>query len=351
MPPAGWNGCCCGEHRMTDATKAAAAQRRRLTRVTAAFGLGEVADVERVARGAMGAVWRVDLADGRRVAIKELFWERMSEPAAGDEVAFRDACAVAGVPSPAALRTPEGALLLPAQRDAAWRAYEWVDGAVPDRLDAATIGWLAEAMARMHRVDFVPQVEIDGRKTRWYYRVDADWSAVFDAVAAAGMAWADGLRSRKPDLVGLAELVNAAPVGEMRWCHRDLKNDNTIERSGSWFLVDWDNAGPMPPARELGLLLMDHIADDRALRLVTSGYRDAGGPAQIRQPDDFATGLAVWLNFLAVQIQVCLDEPPGTEHSEFAEDRVRGLIRDLPTARVIEAAAEVCAAATRVRQR
>lgn len=322
----------------------AAARVDRLSRVTVAFGLGDVIAAERVTRGAMGAVWRVQLDDDRRVAIKELFWERMSAAAAEDEVAFREVCAAAGVSSPRPLRTPAGGLLVPDMHDAGWRAYEWVDGDVPGRLDAPTTSWLAAAMATMHRVEFVPRVAVDGRETPWYYRVDADWGAVTGQLAAAGLPWADGLRSRMTDLVGLSALVNAARFGEMRWCHRDLKNNNTILHGGVWSLVDWDNAGPMPPARELGLLLIDHLADADAdvLRSIVDSYRQADGPARINRPGDLATGLAVWLNFLAIQLQVCLDEPAGSEHREFAEDRVRGLIADLPTLAAVERATDAC---------
>ncbi|MGI8416674.1 MAG: phosphotransferase enzyme family protein [Nakamurella sp.] len=333
----------------TGSTASAAASADRLAGVAAAFGLGEVTAVERVARGAMGAVWQVQLDDHRRVAIKELFWESMSAAAAEDEVAFRELCAAAGVSSPRPLRTPAGALLVPGSLDAAWRAYEWIDGQVPDRSDALTAGWLASAMATMHQVDFVPQIAVDGRQILWYYRVDADWSGIIRQAVAAGLSAADTLRARIGDLVALSALVNAASFGEMRWCHRDLKNDNAILHAGEWSLIDWDNAGPMPPVRELGLLLLDHLADADAdadvLRSIVDSYRQADGPARITGPDDLATGLAVWLNFLAIQLRVCLDEPPESEHREFAEKQVRGLIADLPTVSAIERAADTCRSA------
>jgi Ser/Thr protein kinase RdoA (MazF antagonist) len=298
------------------------------------FGLGTATSLDEVARGAMGAVWRLRTDKGT-FAAKELFWSEPDEAAIECEVTFRSACAEAGVPSPMPLATTCGAYVVN-HGDDRWRVHEWAYGDVPDQWDVATTSWLAAQMAAIHAIEW------SGEATDpepWYHQIDADWAGLVDAAEEAGVGWAAGLRRSVPELRELTELVNSTPVGDMVWCHRDLKNTNVLRSAGSSWLVDWDNVGPLAPERELGALLMAQLAQPANLRRIVAAYRKAGGTAEIDGPAGFATGLAVSLNYLQGQASAAMDTGLVDHHRHFAASQVPGLLDSLPDLALLEQAA------------
>lgn len=312
------------------------------TRLAISFDLGRSASITQVARGAVGAILRLDVWDSgqpQSFAVKRPFWERPDETAVALEVAFRNACSASGVPSPSPLRTNQGTYVFhDHESDASFRLYEWVSGGTAADDDPMASLRLAEWMGTIHHLGWqqAPEVVEDP----WYLMVDADWPELAERVDRAGITWASKLLALVPQLLDLSALVNAAPTGESIWCHRDLKNGNVMAdgSSGSAILVDWDNSGPLAPEREFGMLIIGWLNDLDAVRALTTAYRRAGGTAQFDGIEGFSTAVGTWLNFLAVQTEVLLD-PAAKDHHTFAEQQVSELIGQLPTIKDLEAAA------------
>ena len=302
------------------------------------FGLGPAGNLQQVARGAMGAVWKLSV-EGASYALKQPYWQEPREQDVLREVDFRASCSRRGVPSPEPIASAAGKYVV-SDGTRSWRVYDWIDGTVPDRNDVGVTTWLAAQMGAIHSLGWAPGNENaeSGEPDAFYHRVDVDWVELAAAAEKAGADWAPALGALVPQLEELSELVNGTPVGAMVWCHRDLKNTNVLVGLESSWLVDWDNAGPMTPWRELGHLLMNHLSSGTNLRRITSAYRGAGGTASIEGPEGFATGLAVWLNFLNGQATSVLDPELEDEHRAYALEKVAPLLRSMPDLRTLEQA-------------
>jgi len=111
-------------------------------------------------------------------------------------------------------------------------------------------------------------------------------------VDAARAPFAAGLARLVPELVRLEELLPSPVRGDERRCHLDLGDSNLArDDRGRLVILDWENSGPASPVSELAMVAAEY-GPDRAGRLYRS-YRDAGGPAVLRAPTDFATAVAV----------------------------------------------------------
>ena len=211
--------------------------------LTGLFGLGRAVDMQQVARGAMGAVWKLSV-EGASYALKQPYWQEPYEQDVLREVGFRASCTRRGVPSPEPIASTTGKYLV-SDGTRSWRVYDWIDGLVPDRKDVAVTTWLAAQMGAIHSLDWAPGDGNSGSSgaEAFYHRVDVDWVELAAAAEKAGADWAPALSALVPQLEELSELVNSAPVGAMVWCHRDLKNTNVLVGLESNCLVDWDNAG------------------------------------------------------------------------------------------------------------
>jgi phosphotransferase family enzyme len=290
--------------------------------------------VRPIARGAMGAIWRLS-SDAGDFAVKQPFWGFLPESAVASEVAFRAACADVRVPSPAPIAAMNGEYVVH-HEGSSFRLYEWVDGEVPDRGDAVVTAWLAAQMGAIHALEWSGPA--GDEPDAFYHRVDVDWPALAAAADRAAVGWASDLGEMVPRLQHLSELVNGVPIGTMVWSHRDLKNTNVLRGATDSWLVDWDNAGPMAPWRELGALLMNHLASEASLRRITGAYRSAGGTAVIDGPTGFATGLAISLNFLHGQASSVLDATTEDHHRQFAAAQVAALLTSIPDLALLEQA-------------
>lgn len=291
-----------------------------------------------VARGAMGAMWRLE-AGGRAYAAKQLFFDPPDPDRVAAEIALVDRARAEGVDSQVALAAPDGRYVVRAA-GAFWRIYEWIDGEPPAAEDAdGTDEWLVRAAARIHRAAVpVDPVAPYGPEDDWYHRVEVDWDAV--VAMSAGRRWADRLTDAVPRIEQLTGFVNAVPVGPGIACHRDLGAGNVLrDRTGRAWLLDWDNHGPLEPWRELGALLLSAWPDPGLLTRLVTAYREENTIEIPEGPELFATGVAIWLNFLAGQIVEATADQVSAEQEAWSTAMIDRLLVRWPTLDDLAAAA------------
>jgi aminoglycoside phosphotransferase (APT) family kinase protein len=272
-----------------------------------------------VARGAMGEVWRLQTCRGAW-AVKWQFPWGPAEPCPAD-VQVQLAAAAAGIPLPAPVLTPAGEAVAPIGSHHV-RVYEWADLARPvappaDDRTAAEAGGL---LGVLHSLA-LPSTEPDDP---WYARVPppADWAALADRAAAADLAWAGQLAGAQERIARLSARADVPRrPGRRIVCHRDFNPDNVVPASSRDHLVvlDWENAGPLDPACELGYALFawsagqGHVSTSAVTALLDS-YSAALGTDAAVGPGMFATAVAVTLNFLHVMAERAIADPAQRDY-------------------------------------
>ncbi|GEM_PF-5833059 len=306
------------------------------------FGRGEPVSLTRVARGALGAVYRLEsVLDGKPAvtAVKELYWEIPTEAQADREVAFTRACRQAGVATSTALPTQDGRWLAVDDEARTWRAYRWHDGRTPDWDDIPAAVWMAQQVAVIHRLDWHPGGGDPRVAAHWYERVDVDWDGLLGPHRRE--PWCEPITARLAELVASTEFVNQVPSGPAIWCHRDLNPKNVIIDGPTRHLVDWDNAGPLDPVRDLAEVFMHVLHRVDHLPAVYAAYLDAGGPVRITGPESLVTGPVIYLNFLRSQVDVLSQPDTDPIHRDFALEAVANSLAGPWTVADVEAAALV----------
>lgn len=251
------------------------------------FDLGPDARLEvEAAWGEQGQIRRLVTARGA-FAFKESFGEFDVEEAE-QTAAFQARCHDDGAPCPRPMADVEGRYVATVAGQAV-RVQTWVDDlADPDpMLDPAAVG---TAVARLHHV------VLPGEETphRWHTEPlgAAEWKGLVKAARSAGAPYAERLAALVPDLLAAEELLT--PMAGRQWCHLDLWADNLRStRDGSVCVIDFDNAGPGDPSRELALVLMEFARTDRTrLHALMAAYEDAGGPGRVTKAEDFGVTIA-----------------------------------------------------------
>ena len=264
----------------------------QLPAILAAFGLGRAGRLsdEPVARGRLGAIWRLDTPDGSWAV-------KVVEEVAGDELtgilegaAFQEAAAAAGVPTPAIRRTTDGEIMAALDGDVRVRVQSWVDLAEPALdLDAVALGSL---VARLHLVPFDGTVPLD------------DWYATpvgRACLARAGSAGSMTLALRSP-----ASWTRSCPSSSPStpgWPGHRGRCGPAIATSGRTTCggrraarcASSTSTTPALPIRRRSSPASSSSTpgdDPPRARAIREAYAEAGGPGRVETPTDFSMAIA-----------------------------------------------------------
>jgi hypothetical protein len=255
-----------------------------------AFDLGAGAHLSDgpVASGRLGSIWRLDSDRGAWAVKVEDDLEEADLPELLNGAAFQDAALASGVTAPEVRRTRAGELFADLG-GLSVRVQGWVDmdAADPD-VDPAAVGRL---VASLHRVEFEGAIGFHA----WYSEPVGEprWVEISRALHAGRASFADDLDALIPELIAMEALLGKAPRS-LRTCHRDLWADNVRRTPGGGLCVfDFDNAGLADPSGELAAVLVEYAgADPARARTLRGAYEEAGGPARVERPTDFAMPIA-----------------------------------------------------------
>ena len=207
-----------------------------------------------------------------------------------------------GVPAPTVRRTHDGNWLADVHGTTI-RVFAWVEMEPPDpQLDPVLVG---RAVAALHRA-VLPTRE---RPVEWYTEPigAAAWAEIVAEASRQQAPFADQLAAVCVDLIDVESMVQ--PMTAVQICHCDLWADNVRGTpDGGILVIDWDNAGPADPSRELALVLFEfgRGRPDR-LQLLYGAYLAHGGPGRIEAEADFSTVIAQLHHIGAMQLRRWLD--------------------------------------------
>ena len=250
-----------------------------------AFELGRATSLsDAVARGELGEIRRLETDHGT-FAVKQAF---ASWPVTEAETSttYHRVCWEAGIPTPEPVSARTGCYTAKVDGDLV-RVYAWAELADPDpTLDPAAVGTL---VARLHQVRHTwPTSEVHP----WFEAPigQAEWKRVLKASRVADAPHADRLAELLPALLEIEKTLT--PMRPVQTCHLDLWADNLRSRDGRPFVIDFDNAGPGDPSREIAIVIFEFGRGDPVRqRTLYDAYLAAGGPGRVRHRADL--GLAV----------------------------------------------------------
>ena len=111
------------------------------------------------------------------------------------------------------------------------------------------------------------------------------------AARGAGAPYADRLAEVLPALLEVERVLT--PMHPVQTCHLDLWADNLRRSAGRPFVIDFDNAGPGDPSREIAMVVFEFgQGDPRRQRALYDAYLAAGGPGRVRDRADLGLTVA-----------------------------------------------------------
>jgi Ser/Thr protein kinase RdoA (MazF antagonist) len=281
-------------------------------RIADAFGLGRpVGPLTAVESGVMGMVWRLDTDQGAWAAKQMFDWAR--DDRLEIEARVTDAAVAARLQTPRIVRSQDGRIIVRVDEQR-WRVFSWMDLAPPPvrPLSRHQAGALGGLLARLHGLGLPGDA---GRVIGWFTRRRPvnEWRGLEAQARAAGPAWAPLLTAALPEIARLVETADPkAFSGACVLSHCDLTEGNVRFGPDGPQLIDWEHAGDIPPAWELGAVLQgwaigpDGAIDAAAGRAIVEAYRDGGGWAGPLSLDIFAGAISAWLNWTVSRVYTAL---------------------------------------------
>lgn len=278
----------------------------------------------RVHGGFAHRMFRLDTDQGS-FAVKELNRDDRRSTSPVEDV-FRLECAAfaADIPIPEPISASPDLLV-----------HRWVEAElVPEAPVSPAFGFeIGGILARVHALDvaWTPAVADDPPAR--------DWAELAERAAATGQPWADELAARVGTLLAIAQLVGACErPGPVVLTHRDIHPWNLLAREGRPVVLDWELAGKLDLAGELGSTALslakgpgfDDI-DPAAFRSVVDGYVAAGGALPAPGPAWFVHTIGGWLGHTRWNVLRCLagveasTGPELTLSHEVVRDGLHGL--------------------------
>ncbi|HEY3527887.1 MAG TPA: phosphotransferase [Nocardioides sp.] len=262
-------------------------------KVADAFGLGRATSLsEPVARGEVGEIRRLETERGS-YAVKQAFEPLTTEEVADLEAAgaFHRACWDAGIPTSEPMPAAHGGVVAEVD-DEHVLAYSWVELDQPDTdLDPAAVGAL---VAQLHDVRHPMAGPMDAPVHEWFEAPigEREWKGVLKASRAAGAPYADGLAELLPALIEVEWILT--PMRRLQVCHLDLWADNLRRtRDRGLCILDFENAGPADPSRELAMVVFEFGQGDQLRqRRLYDAYREEGGPGRVTERGDASMAVA-----------------------------------------------------------
>lgn len=251
-----------------------------------AFGLGRARTISGpVARGELGEIRRLD-TDRGTWAVKRRFAPD-PDPEIETSAAYHRQCWEAGVPTPEPIRAVSGTFAAEV-RGESLQVYSWVDLEEPATdLDPVAVG---EVVAALHAVRRRPE----GSVADWFEAPigASEWARVLEESREAEAPYADRLAELLPALIEVESILS--PMAGSQTCHSDLWAENLRRTSdGNICVIDFDNAGPADPGREVAMVVFEfgRVERYRARRLYDA-YQAAGGAGRVRGRDSWAMTVA-----------------------------------------------------------
>ncbi|MFC0625160.1 hypothetical protein [Kribbella deserti] len=300
------------------------------------FGLGNVvADASPVSFTPMGRCWSISTDRGRWLAVTVHPW--ITEAQAEEGARLRTAAAEAGITAPTPVRSPEGRLI-ETVRGESWRVREWIEvGPSPVSPTPAGIARrIGATYGTLHSLAIPSDAPVNPYLTA--RRSPADWEQLVDRAHAAGKPWADRLKQTLPELYDTAEAeIDPAQV---ILCNCNLIPEHVrAGHSDELIVTEWDFAGSLTPALELGSALT-HWAwrpsiNRPAVAAFRAGYVEAAGSWPELDLSSFGVAVTGWLNWTYNTICAAID-PADADRAAFAERETVDLLNRPMTRAALE---------------
>ncbi|NEA34960.1 hypothetical protein [Streptomyces sp. SID13031] len=312
--------------------------------LASAFGLGVVVGAASpVSFTPMGRCWSIITDRGRWLAVTVYDWITDEQAELGARL--RNAAVAKGIVAPTPVRSLRGRLIEAVQGQN-WRVHEWIEvGPVPVLPTPLGVArQVGTTYGTLHSLAIPSESPMS-----WYLttrKSSADWSALLDRARAAQKPWAGQLAQSLPALADLSRIELDADPADFILCNSNLIPEHVrIGHHDELLITEWDFAGSMTPALEIGAALgqwtLRPTLNPKAVAAFRQGYLEAAGHWPKLTLSSFAVAAGGWLNWTYNMICEAIN-PSDEDQADVTE---RGTL-DLLTHPMTRASLEELLAAT-----